>query len=146
MLYPSAAQNRLRRLFAKVRHVIAQKMIHQLFADLILLAHAVFVVFVVFGGLLVPRYPKVLWWHLPALFWGIVVQWADWICPLTPLENYFRQLGGDAGYEGGFVEHFVSRFLYPEHLTLELRYLLGLALVLLNVAVYLFVLARRRSS
>lgn len=113
----------------------------QLLADFVLLLHLAFVAFAAFGGLLVLRRPKLLWLHLPALLWGVLVQWADWICPLTPLENSLRLRGGGDVYAGGFIERFVVHILYPDNLTLELRYLLALILIAVNVAVYAFVLA-----
>jgi hypothetical protein len=119
-------------------------MIYRLLADLVLVLHFAFVVFVLFGGALVLRYPNMLGIHLLALSWGIVVQCADWICPLTPLENYLRGLGGEAGYDGSFVEHFVLKALYPQELTPELRTMLGLALIIMNVAVYALVMAGKR--
>jgi hypothetical protein len=111
-------------------------MIYRLLADVVLIAHFAFAAFAVLGGLLVLRYKKILWWHLAALCWGVVVQWANWICPLTPLENYFRILGGEAGYSAGFIEHFMLKVLYPENLTMELRYVLGAVLIAVNLAVY----------
>lgn len=119
------------------------QMIYEFLATTVAIVHLAFVVFAMFGGMLVLRYPKMLWLHLPALLWGVVVQWADWICPLTPLENYFRLRSGEAGFEGEFVEHLVSEILYPQDLTLELRYVLGLVLILLNVAVYAYVFLMR---
>jgi uncharacterized protein DUF2784 len=119
-------------------------MIYRLLADLVLVLHFAFVIFAVFGGALVLRYPNMLKVHLLALSWAIVVQWADWVCPLTPLENYLRGLGGGAGYDGSFVEHFVLKILYPQELTPELRTMLGLALIIMNVAVYTFVMAGKR--
>jgi hypothetical protein len=119
-------------------------MIYRLLADLVLVLHFAFVVFAVFGGALVLRYPNMLKVHLLALSWAIVVQWAEWVCPLTPLENYLRGLGGEAGYDGSFVEHFVLKTLYPQELTPELRTMLGLALIIMNVAVYTFVMAGKR--
>jgi hypothetical protein len=121
-------------------------MIYRLLADFVFITHFAFVVFAVFGGLLVLRYRKMLPWHLAALCWGVVVQWANWICPLTPLENYFRQLGGEAGYSAGFIEHFVIGVLYPENLTLELRYVLGGVLLTINIAVYTYVILSRRRA
>lgn len=115
-------------------------------ADLVLIAHLAFVVFALLGGVLVLRYPRLLWVHLPVLAWGVVVEWADWVCPLTPLENHLLRLGGEAGYAGGFIERFVSKILYPEALTLTLRYVLGLVLIAVNVAVYAFVFAARRRA
>jgi hypothetical protein len=119
-------------------------MIYRLLADFVLIAHVAFVLFSVLGGLLVLRYRKVLWWHLTALCWGVVVQWANWVCPLTPLENHLRRLGGEAGYSGGFIEHFVLKALYPDNLTLELRYVLGAILLSINVAAYSYVVVSRR--
>ena len=120
-------------------------MSYRLLADLVLILHFAFVAFALLGGLLVLRRPRLAWLHLPALAWGVLVQWADWICPLTPLENHFRQLGGEAGYEGGFIEHYVMRLLYPDRLTLELRYGLGAVLLAVNIAVYARLIFRKRA-
>lgn len=119
-------------------------MLFRILADLVLLAHLAFVIFALLGGLLVLRYRNLLWPHLAALAWGVAVQWANWICPLTPLENALRRTGGEAGYAGGVIEHYAMRVLYPDALPLELRYLLGLALILVNGAVYAYVLSRKR--
>ena len=121
-------------------------MIYRIAADCVLLLHLAFTLFAVLGGLLVLRRPSLLWLHLGAVFWGVVIELADWICPLTPLENFLRKRGGEAGYAGGFIEHYVIRFLYPENLTIELRYLLGLGLVAVNLIIYgyIFWIRRRR--
>lgn len=119
---------------------------YHLLADLVLVLHLGFVVFAGFGGLLVLRWPRMLWLHVPALLWGMVVQWADLICPLTPLENNLRLRAGEAVIGGGFIERFVSDILYPEHLPLELRYVLGFMLLAVNVAVYAYVIRRRAGS
>ena len=119
---------------------------YRLAADGVLLLHLAFTLFAVLGGLLVLRRPSLLWWHLGAVLWGVVIEWADWLCPLTPLENFLRQRGGEAGYEGGFIEHYVALFLYPANLTVELRYLLGLGLIAVNLIIYgyIFLVRRRR--
>ncbi|HYD80689.1 MAG TPA: DUF2784 domain-containing protein [Paucimonas sp.] len=119
-------------------------MTYHLLADLVLLLHAAFVAFAVFGGLLALRYPRMPWFHLPALAWGVAVESLDWICPLTPLENRLRRLGGEAGYDAGFVEHYIGMVLYPESLALELRYLLAIGLIAVNVAVYVMVALSRK--
>lgn len=120
-------------------------MVYRIAADCILLLHLAFTLYTVLGGLLLLRHPSLLWVHLAAVFWGVVIEWADWICPLTPLENFLRERGGEAGYAGGFIEHYVALLLYPENLTIELRYLLGLGLVAVNLIIYGYVfLARRR--
>lgn len=120
--------------------------LQQCLADAVLVLHFAFVLFVLFGGMLVLRYPRASWLHLPALFWGIAVEWADWICPLTPLENALRLRTGQAGYDNGFVEYWISAILYPLDLTPGLRYLLGLVLLALNAAVYARILSVRRNA
>lgn len=119
-------------------------MLYRLLADAVLLVHLAFIVFALLGGLLVLRYPRLLYLHLAALTWGVLVQWADWICPLTPLENILRQMGGQAGYAGGFIEHWLSALLYPPDLTPTLRYGLGLVLIAINLVVYARVIASRK--
>lgn len=120
-------------------------MFYSLLADTVLILHFAFVAFALLGGLLVLRRPRLLWLHLPTLAWGVLVQWADWICPLTPLENHLRLLGGEAGYEGGFIEHYLMLLLYPGNLTLELRYILGAVLLIVNLAVYARLIFRKRA-
>ena len=120
-------------------------MISRIAADSILLLHLAFTLFTVLGGLLVLRRPSLLWLHLGAVLWGVTIEWADWICPLTPLENFLRERGGEAGYAGRFIEHYITLLLYPENLTIELRYLLGLGLAAVNLIIYGYIfLARRR--
>lgn len=121
-------------------------MIYRLLADLVLLVHLLFVAFVLLGGLLLLRWPRLWRVHLPALAWGLVVQWADWVCPLTPLENALRHLGGQAGYHGGMVEHLVSALLYPDGLTPPLRVMLGMILLIVNCAVYVAVILRAKAA
>ncbi len=122
-------------------------MIYRLAADAILLLHLAFALFTVLGGLLLLRRPSLLPVHLSAVCWGVAIEWADWVCPLTPLENLLRERGGEAGYAGGFIEHYVALLLYPENLTIKLRYLLAMALVAANLIIYGYVfLARRRGE
>jgi hypothetical protein len=112
-------------------------------ADIVVLIHALFVVFVVLGGLLALRWPKVLWVHAPAAIWGIVVEYAGFICPLTPLEIALRERAGQVGYQGGFVEHYVEGLLYPTDLTRSVQFVLGTFVLLLNAIVYWRVLSTR---
>jgi hypothetical protein len=118
-------------------------MIYRALADLVLVTHLAFAVFTVVGGLLVLRRRSLLWLHLASVFWGVVIQWANWTCPLTPLESYLREMGGEVGYRGGFIEHYVSMILYPENLTIELRYLLGTVLIVVNLMIYGYLFARK---
>jgi len=114
-------------------------------ADFVVVAHLAFVAFVVFGGLLVLRRPWLAWLHLPAAVWGVMIEFAGWMCPLTPLENAFRVRGGEAGYSGGFVEHYLLPVLYPAGLTRGVQLVLGSIVLALNLAVYGAVIARRRA-
>jgi hypothetical protein len=109
---------------------------YRLLADAVLLAHAAFVVFVMLGGLLVLRSPRVAWIHLPVAAWGAGIEFAGAICPLTPLENHWRSLAGAQGYAGGFVEHYVFALLYPDGLTRNVQVALGLLVLAVNAAVY----------
>lgn len=117
-----------------------------LLADLIVLAHLAFVAFVVAGGAIVLRWPKVAWVHVPAVIWGAAVELTGWICPLTPLENWLRQRGGNDAYGGDFVARYVLPTLYPEGLTRESQVLIGTAVVLLNTIIYTVVIRQRRES
>ena len=119
-------------------------MIARLSADLVVLVHLAFVLFVVLGGLLALRWRWMPWLHLPAAIWGAAVELFGWYCPLTPLENSLRRAGGAAGYEGGFVERYLLPLLYPGDLTREIQLVLGALVVLVNVAIYLVVWRRRR--
>src|SRR5262249_33579149 len=106
-------------------------MIYRILAELVLVLHFCFVLFVVLGGLLVLRWPSVLWLHLPAFIWGILVQCFFWACPLTPLENCFRRLGGRSVYAGAFIDHYVTSVLYA-NVSRHFQALLGLLLIALN--------------
>lgn len=113
-------------------------MIYSFLADLAVLAHALFVLFVLFGGLAVLRRPRLAWLHLPAAIWGGAVELAGWICPLTYLENHFRQLGGSAGYSGDFIRHYLEPVLYPPGLTEQGQTIMGVGVLLGNAAIYAF--------
>ena len=121
-------------------------MLYRLLADLVVVLHCGFVLFVVLGGLLALRWPRAAWFHVPAALWGAGIEFAAGICPLTPLENHLRRLGGEAGYSGGFVEHYVLPVLYPDGLTRGVQLGIGTFVVLLNASVYLLVWRRSRRA
>ena len=121
-------------------------MLYRVLADVVVAVHLAFVVFVIFGGFLTWRWPKVGWAHVPSFVWGGGIAILGWICPLTYLENHLRSQAGEAGYPGGFVEHYVIPVLYPGALTRDLQYLLAAIVVIVNVAVYGWVVYRWRRS
>ena len=118
-------------------------MIHRALADLVLVVHLAFVLFVVLGGLLVLKWPRLALLHVPAAIWGVLIEYTGWICPLTPLENSFRARGGEAGYGGGFIEHYIQPALYPAGLTRGTQIVLGSLALLVNLTAYGVVIARR---
>ena len=118
--------------------------IYRALADLVVTLHLGFVLFVVFGGLLVTRWPRLVWIHIPAAVWGAAIEYTGWICPLTPLENSLRVRGGEAGYAGGFIEHYLLPTLYPQGLTRGTQFVLGSLVLMINAAAYGALLLRTR--
>lgn len=119
-------------------------MFYKFLADLVVVLHSFFVLFVLLGGFLVLWKPSVAWYHLPAVFWAAWLEFSGWICPLTPLENLLRQKGGVAGYNVGFVEHYIVPILYPTSLTRQMQFTLGMIVLSLNIGVYFIVWMRMR--
>jgi hypothetical protein len=115
-------------------------------ADLVVLAHVAFVMFAAIGGVAVLRWPRLAWLHVPAVIWAVLVEYAGWVCPLTPLENVLRQSSGDLAYAGGFVERYLIPVLYPAELTRAVQVGLGSAVLLFNALVYWRVVRRWRRA
>jgi hypothetical protein len=111
-------------------------MVDAFLADGLLFLHALFVIFAAAGAGLLFRWPRLAWGHLPAVLWGCWIELSGGICPLTPLENHFRQAAGQAGYAGDFLGHYLLRLLYPAGLTPTVQTALGLLLGLGNLALY----------
>lgn len=105
-------------------------------ADALVAVHVGFVLFVVFGGFLVLRWPWLKWLHLPAVSWGVAVEFANWLCPLTPLENALRERAGLAAYQGDFIERYVLPVLYPAQLTRGTQLVLGGVVLAVNALIY----------
>lgn len=114
-------------------------------ADLVLVCHFAFVLFVAGGALLVWRWPRLAWLHLPCVVWGVLVMFSGWICPLTPLESALRGRAGGAGIGPSFTEHYLLPLIYPAALTRAMQIGFGLAALAINVLGYALLLARRRS-
>lgn len=119
-------------------------MILRIAADGVVLLHLGFILFVLFGALLVWRWPRLAWLHLPAVAWGAAVELLHLYCPLTPLENLLRQAAGQQGYSGGFVEQYLIPLIYPAGLTAQTQLWLGALVLLVNLPIYLGLLLRRR--
>jgi hypothetical protein len=119
--------------------------IYRLLADLTVAVHLAFLVFVVAGGFLARRYRWLVIPHLFCVAWGVYVEAAGAICPLTPLENRFAARAGQAGYQGSFIEHYLVPLIYPERLTREVQWALAGLLVAVNVVAYLRLLRRRKA-
>ena len=111
-------------------------MMYPLLADLVLIVHLAFVVFVLCGGLLVLRWRWIAWLHLPAAVWGAVVEFTGWVCPLTPLENWLRTQAGEATYPGDFIGRYLPSILYPDALTPDIQVVLGVLVLVVNLAIY----------
>lgn len=121
-------------------------MLYRLAADALVLAHFVFIMFVVVGGFLAWRWRSLAWVHLPVACWGTLIEFFGWICPLTPLENDLRRLAGEVGYEGGFIEHYLIPVIYPARLTVEFQIGLGVFVLLLNAFAYSVYFIRRQTD
>ena len=117
---------------------------YNILADAIVVAHFLFIAFIIFGGLLVIRWPRIAFVHLPSAIWGAAVEIFGWICPLTPLENHFRYLAGDASYSGDFIARYLLPIIYPENLTVAIQQLLGGLVIAVNVIIYSVVIWKHR--
>ena len=115
----------------------------RILADAVVLAHLAFIVFVLFGGTWVLARPRIAWLHLPAVAWAAYAELSATICPLTPLENALRRQAGEAGYDGGFVVHYLIPLIYPAGLTPSIQWLLGALVIGINLAVYAIAWRRR---
>ncbi|MEN6624082.1 MAG: DUF2784 domain-containing protein [Smithella sp.] len=114
------------------------------FADIIFIIHFMFIVFVVVGGIFVLRRPWLAIIHLPCTIWGAAIEIGGWICPLTPLENYLRRLGGGTVYSGGFVNHYLVPLIYPENLGVTTQYILAAFVIIINLVFYILLIMRRK--
>lgn len=119
---------------------------YRLAADTMMVAHLLYIVFVVVGGLIAFRARWILWLHVPAVAWAIYVQYIGRVCPLTAWEQDFRNLAGDAGYEGGFIDHYIIPIIYPPDMTIAMHLVLGTLVILVNGGVYAALIAQARRA
>jgi hypothetical protein len=109
---------------------------YQLAASAIALLHLAFIIFVIAGGLAVLKWPKLMWIHLPAATWGVLIEFFGWYCPLTTWENQLLRQAGRAGYDGGFVAHYIMPVIYPAGLTRGHEIVIGLIVLAVNLVIY----------
>ena len=112
------------------------RMVFKLAASALALLHLGFILFVVLGGLLLLKWPRVMWLHVPAAVWGALIEFAGWYCPLTSMENAMLRRAGETGYTGGFVAHYIFRLIYPAGLTRGLEIAIGIFVLVVNLSVY----------
>ena len=117
---------------------------YALLADLTLILHATFILFVVFGGVLVFWRRGMVWVHVPCALWGILIEFRGWICPLTYLENDLLAAAGASGYSGGFIDHYLMPLVYPAGLTSATQFILGLAVLFFNAIIYTLIWYNKR--
>jgi len=118
-------------------------MIYNILSNLVVIVHLLFILFVCLGALLVLKWPKLVWIHIPAALWGVVVEYLNMYCPLTPLENYFRHLGGTETYKTDFIDQYIIPLIYPEVLTRNLQIILGSIVLVLNFVIYGFIIYQK---
>ena len=111
-------------------------MLYRLAADLVVVIHLLFIFFVVLGGFLAWRWRWLPWIHIPGAVWGVMIELANGTCPLTPLEDSLRRQAGQAGFEGGFIEHYLMPIVYPGPLTRTVQVALGVLVVVVNAVAY----------
>jgi hypothetical protein len=120
--------------------------LYRLLADLVVLCHLAFILFAIFGGFLVLRRRKVVWFHIPAALWAVFIEFTGGFCPLTPLENLLRIKGGGAAYTAGFIEHYLLPVIYPVALTRGIQIALGTHVIVINLLIYGYILMYRRKK
>jgi hypothetical protein len=118
-------------------------MLYNAVANLLMIVHFCFILFVILGGLLLFWWPRLAFVHLPAAAWGVMIELNRWICPLTPLEQYMRRAAEQEGYTGGFIDHYINPLIYPEGLTPQIQLILGVSVLLLNAVIYGILLLQR---
>jgi len=119
-------------------------MLAKVSADLLVVLHFAFILFVMFGGFLVLKWWRVAILHIPCVLWGAVIEFSGWICPLTPLEHSLREAAGETAYSGGFIDHYILPLVYPAGLTREMQIWLGIIVLMINLFVYGLVIFRRK--
>ena len=116
----------------------------RILADITTIVHFAFIIFVIAGGVVVLRWRRVMWAHLPVVAYGILIEFLGWVCPLTPLEQSLRTMAGQTSYTGTFTEHYITPIIYPPGLSHSVQITLGLIVFAVNAAVYIWIFSHRR--
>jgi len=119
-------------------------MIYKPLADLVMLLHFGFILFSVLGALLVMRWPRLVWLHLPAVLWAMTIEFYGGVCPLTPLENWLRMMAGEGGYSESFIAHYIGAVIYPGEITTGIKIMLGMAVLVVNLVLYGWIIKQQR--
>ena len=119
---------------------------HELAANLTLIVHFAFILFVVFGALLFFVATKIIFIHFPALIWGSYIELTNSICPLTYLENWFLHKANLTTYSEGFIQNYLVPIVYPVSLTKDLQIYLGIALIVINIVFYAFIFNKLKKN
>ena len=119
---------------------------YKFLADLVLLFHFTFILFVVFGGFTVLKWRRIIYYHIPTALWGAIIEISGWVCPLTPLEIELRVRAGSGFYTGSFINHYLTPIIYPPGLTQQLQYYLAAGVIIINAAAYYLIWKKLRES
>ncbi len=119
---------------------------YNILVNVIVLVHFLFILFVIAGGLLVIRFPRIALVHLPAAIWGAVIELSGWICPLTSFENHLRNLAGGSSYSGDFINRYLILVIYPENLTVTTQHFLGALVIIINFILYTIAVCKYKKS
>ena len=107
--------------------------------DFVVVIHALFIIFVLFGGLVVLKWHQVMWIHIPCALWGAAIEFFSWVCPLTYLEIYLREIDNTNSYDDSFIQHYLLPVIYPSGLTTDIQFLLGVIVITINLIIYFIV-------
>ena len=119
---------------------------YELAADFALIVHFAFIMFVVLGALLLFISKKIIYFHIPAVIWGVYIELTNSICPLTYLENWFLQKANLTIYSGGFIQNYLVPIIYPSNLTENLQTYLGLIIIVVNLIMYVLIISKSRKK
>jgi hypothetical protein len=124
--------------------ILFADMLFHFFSDLVLVIHLFFIIFAVLGVFLVLKWRVLAWIHVPTFLWAVFIEFANWVCPLTPLENWLRTKGGSLPYRTTFVEHYILPLVYPSLLTRNLQIFLGFFVLSINLGLYGWIIWRTK--